>query len=69
MKKMGEAVTYEEILQNLTQRDFIDSSREDSPLTLTYDYRVLDNSKLSQAEQFEIAKKWVEEIVLIDGKA
>jgi hypothetical protein len=30
---------------------------------------VLDNSELSQAEQFEIAKTWVEEIVLIDGKA
>ncbi len=68
MNKMGEAVIYEDILQNLTQRDFIDSSRDDSPLTLTNDYRVLDNSKLSQAEQFEIAKTWVEEIVLIEGK-
>ncbi len=69
LKRLGKDATYQEVLDNLTQRDFIDSSRNDSPLTLTNDYRVLDNSNLSQAEQFEIAKTWVEEIVHVGGNA
>jgi cytidylate kinase len=56
----GVDTSYNEVLKNLQSRDFIDSSREDSPLTLTTAYNVLDNSGLSQDEQFGLAMKWVE---------
>ena len=56
----GVDTSYSEVLKNLQSRDFIDSSREDSPLTLTTAYNVLDNSGLSQDEQFALAMKWVE---------
>lgn len=57
----GVNTTYEEVLANLSERDHIDSSRADSPLTLTADYRVLDNSDLGREQQFALAMCWVRE--------
>lgn len=45
----------EEVQKNLLNRDRIDSSREDSPLTQAADAVVIDNSNLSPEEQFEMA--------------
>lgn len=56
----GIPATYEEVLANLTERDRIDSTRADSPLTMTADYRVLDNSDLSREEQYQLALGWAE---------
>jgi cytidylate kinase len=53
-------VTLEEIAKNLQHRDAIDASRENSPLTMTADYRVLDNSDLDRDAQFALAMGWVE---------
>jgi len=55
----GDDVTLEEIASNLAHRDQIDANRENSPLTLTGDYRVLDNSELSREAQFSMALDWV----------
>ncbi len=55
----GDDVTLEEIASNLAHRDQIDTNRENSPLTLTGDYRVLDNSELSREAQFSMALDWV----------
>ena len=52
--KKGEDVTYEDILENVKSRDFIDTNREDSPLTKADDAIEIDNSNLSKKEQFEI---------------
>ena len=52
-------ITLEEVKQNLTKRDYIDSHREISPLRQAEDAIVLDNSHLTMAEQLEIAKGWV----------
>lgn len=57
----GDKVTFEEILANLMHRDAVDSSRENSPLTMTSDYRVLDNSAMDRDAQFALAMSWVEE--------
>lgn len=57
----GDDVTFEEILANLMHRDAVDSSRENSPLTMTSDYRVLDNSAMDRDAQFALAMTWVEE--------
>lgn len=59
----GVKTTYEDVWQNLVERDRIDSSREDSPLHLTHEYHVLDNSDLSIAQQNEIALSWINEIL------
>lgn len=49
----GEKVTYEEVLQNVQERDKIDSTRETSPLTKAADAISLDNSDMGLEEQFE----------------
>lgn len=53
----GEKVSYEEVLENVKKRDFIDSTREESPLRKADDAIVLDNSNMSHAEQ----KAWLRE--------
>ena len=47
--------SYEEVLANVKQRDFIDSTRAESPLRQVPDAVVLDNSHMSLAEQ----KQWI----------
>ena len=58
----GDAVTLEEISANLKHRDAVDSSRENSPLTMTSDYRVLDNSEMDRDSQFALAMAWADEL-------
>lgn len=53
----GEAVSMEEIRQNLAHRDHIDSTREESPLRQAEDAFVLDNSDLTQEQQLQIVLK------------
>jgi len=49
----GHEVTYAEILQNVQQRDFIDSTRKDSPLMKADDAIEFDNSDMGLKEQFD----------------
>lgn len=55
----GESVSYAEILQNVQERDRIDSTREVSPLRKADDALVLDNSEMTREEQLD----WVIEQV------
>ena len=48
----GEAVTYEEVLENVTERDEIDSNRKDSPLKIAKAAIVMDNSEMNLEDQF-----------------
>jgi cytidylate kinase len=57
----GETVSYAEILQNVLERDRIDSTREASPLRKAADALVLDNSHMSREEQLTWVIKKVEE--------
>lgn len=50
----GESVTIEEVKQNLAHRDYIDSTREESPLRQAEDALVIDNTHLTPAEQLQI---------------
>lgn len=59
----GQQVSESEVLQNLSHRDSIDSNREHSPLTLTEDYRMLDNSDLGREEQLSLAMGWVKQVL------
>jgi len=47
----GEPVSYAEILQNVQERDRIDSTREASPLRKADDALILDNSNMTREEQ------------------
>lgn len=57
------AITYEEVLQNVEERDYIDTHREDSPLVKAEDAVEIDNSYLGISEQFEIVLGLVNEII------
>jgi cytidylate kinase len=52
-------VTIEEVSHNLETRDYIDSHREISPLRMSPDAVLLDNTNLSMTEQLDIALKLV----------
>jgi cytidylate kinase len=47
-------VSFEEILQNVQERDYMDTHREDSPLVIASDAIEIDNSNLSREAQFEL---------------
>lgn len=49
----GEDVNYAEILKNVEYRDFIDSTRDDSPLIRAKSAVDFDNSNMGLEEQFE----------------
>ncbi|OYQ46844.1 (d)CMP kinase [Flavobacterium aurantiibacter] len=57
----GEIVSYDEIFQNVVERDRIDSSRSDSPLVKAADAIEIDNSNLSREQQFELILKLAHE--------
>ena len=57
----GEKVTFDEVLENVNQRDYIDQHREVSPLRQADDAHVVDNSQMTREEQFEVILKLVEE--------
>ena len=54
-------ITLDEVRSNLEMRDYIDSHREVSPLRQAEDAVVLDNSNLSEKQQFDLALKWAKE--------
>lgn len=61
MSEKGENVSFEEVLKNVEERDFIDSNREDSPLKKAEDAVLIDNSTLTKEEQFTYILKLVKE--------
>lgn len=62
LKDKGIKISLEEVAQNLSKRDHIDSTREDSPLRQAEDAIVVDNSSLNLEEQFTIVKGLIEKV-------
>ena len=56
-------ITIEEVRDNLEMRDFIDSHREISPLRQAEDAIVLDNTNLTEKQQFELTLQWARESI------
>ena len=50
----GDNVTYTEVLENVRERDHIDTTREDSPLVKAGDAIEIDNSEMNLEDQFHI---------------
>ena len=61
LSEKGQHVTFEEVLQNVEERDYIDTHRDDSPLVKASDAIEIDNSAMSKNEQFELVLKLVKE--------
>jgi cytidylate kinase len=53
-------ITLEEVKRNLENRDYLDSTREISPLRKADDAIVLDNTDLTMEEQLAIALQLVQ---------
>ncbi|MDX1941015.1 MAG: (d)CMP kinase [Saprospiraceae bacterium] len=58
--KKGQSVTLGEVLENLRERDHIDSNRAIGPLRKAEDAFEIDNTRLSPEEQLSLAIKMVE---------
>ncbi|MFD0861653.1 (d)CMP kinase [Sungkyunkwania multivorans] len=59
----GDKVQYEEVLKNVQERDHIDSTRKDSPLTKATDAIVFDNSDMGLDEQFDRVYDYAKRII------
>ena len=50
----GDAVTYDEVYNNVVERDYIDTHRENSPLVKATDAIEIDNSNMTREEQLTL---------------
>lgn len=60
LKSKGQPADYDEILENVKKRDYLDETREESPLRKADDAIVLDNGNMTISEQ----NAWVMEKVM-----
>lgn len=63
LQEKGDAVSYEEVLKNVVERDYIDTHRADSPLVIADDAIEIDNSYLNREEQFSAVLELVNDVV------
>ena len=63
LQAKGDSVTYEEVLKNVVERDYIDTHRADSPLVMADDSIEVDNSYLDRKEQFDVVLELVNEVI------
>lgn len=60
-------ISIEEVRHNLELRDYIDSTREESPLRQASDAILLDNSSMTREEQLDKVIGWVKERSLVNA--
>lgn len=67
MRAKGDSkTTYEEVLENLMKRDYIDTNREIAPLVKASDAVEINNDEMNQEETLEFALKEIEKAGLIN---
>lgn len=59
--KKGDEVSYKDVLQNVEERDYIDSTRKDSPLIKAENAIEFDNSEIDLKTQFQTVLAFVHE--------
>ena len=64
LKNNGVTQNFKEVEKNLSERDYLDSTRKESPLIQVEDAVVLDNSELSIDEQLDWALVKANDIIL-----
>jgi cytidylate kinase len=63
LQQKGDNVSYEDVLKNVVERDYIDTHREDSPLIIADDAIEIDNSYLTREEQFAAVLELIDDVV------
>ncbi len=63
LKATGSNISFEEVLDNLRKRDYIDSNREESPLKQADDAVVLDSTYLTTEQQLEMVLVMVNKLI------
>ena len=63
LQQKGDDVSYEDVLKNVVERDYIDTHREDSPLIIADDAIEIDNSYLTREEQFAAVLELIDDVV------
>jgi cytidylate kinase len=63
LQAKGDSVSYEEVLKNVVERDYVDTHREDSPLVMANDAIEVDNSYLDRKQQFDAVLELVNEVI------
>ncbi len=58
----GQNVSFEAVLNNVEQRDYIDTHRDDSPLKIADDAIEIDNSELNREQQFTTVLSLVHQV-------
>jgi len=65
----GENISFEDVLENVKSRDFMDSTRDDSPLIKAEDAIELDNSEMTLEQQFnEVLRLAKNKIEMVNKK-
>ena len=64
-----EKVNMEDIFENLSKRDFQDTTREESPLIQAEDAVVLDNSHIDETQQLEFALGYIKPLLSKKNKS
>lgn len=60
----GYNISFEDVKQNLLQRDYADTHRKENPLTKAKDAIVLDNTDLNKEQQLEYILKLINDLLL-----
>ena len=63
LTQKNDKVTFSEVLENVKQRDYIDTHRDDSPLVKADDAIEIDNSNLTRDEQFNVVMSLVKNLI------
>jgi cytidylate kinase len=60
LQEKGIAVSLQDVKENLSQRDYIDQNRVESPLRKAYNAITLDNSNITPSQQMDWFKTIIE---------
>jgi cytidylate kinase len=63
LQSKGQNVSYEDVLKNVQERDYIDTHRKDSPLIIADNAIEIDNSYLNREEQFDVVLELANEVL------
>jgi CMP/dCMP kinase len=61
LRATGTELSMDEVRENLIARDYMDSTRKESPLRQAEDALVLDNSDMTREEQLQLVLTWARE--------
>ena len=63
LRARGDEVSFPEVLENVRQRDHLDSTREISPLQQAEDALVVDNSQMTLEEQYQHVRELADQVL------